>query len=327
MDRTNILILSANWRADLVYEFKRALAETCGGKIVAADMSPLSSALFAADEYEIVPPLASPGFVDRLITVCRRHNISAVIPSIDKDLPVLARIKDRLAQAGVTAVVSDLHAVQISDDKYLTYQFLREHGFPVPATWLPEEFSQLERRPKFPLLLKPRRGIGGKGIVKVEDEEALRFFLRRVEDPIVQEFLPGREFSFDTLSDLEGRPLSVVPRERLYVRDGEVFKGRTVLNMEFINLVAAVAEALRLKGPAVIQGLEDADGRLRLTEVNPRFGSGVLLSIAAGADYATDLVRLIRGERLRPYLGRFTDGLYILRYYQAFFATEYDLPK
>lgn len=324
---TNILILSANWRADLVKAFQRALSELGGGKVIAADMSPLSAALFASDAYEVVPPLDSPDFIEYLEGLCKKHGISAIIPSIDKDLPFLATHAERLRGIGVKAVVSGPDTIGICDDKLLTYQFLVDNGFPTPQTWLPQVFLSSESRPELPVLIKPRRGIGGKGVYRIEDEEELRFYLKRVPDPIIQEFLPGVEYSFDTLSDFSYEPLSVVPRERLYVRDGEVFKGKTVRNMEFIELVARLARSLRLAGPAVVQGLLDESGELRLTEVNPRFGSGALLSIAAGADYARDLIRLVRGEEVKPYLGQFRDGVYILRYYDAFYPTEDRLPR
>jgi len=323
----NILILSANWRADLVKAFQQALSELGGGLVVAADMSPLSAALLQSDEFEVVPPLDSPGFIDRLIDICRKRNISAIIPSIDKDLAFLAAHRARLSDAGITAIVSSPETIATCDDKYRTYRFFRDNGTPSPETWLPEQIGVVGKRQHYPLLIKPRRGIGGKGVFKIDSDEELNFYLKRVPDPVVQEFLPGPEYSFDTLSDFTGKALSVVPRERIYVRDGEVFKGRTVRNMEFIRLVARAAESLRLTGPAVVQGLLDRQGNLKLTEANPRFGSGALLSIAAGAELAKDLIRLIQGEKLTPKLGQFRDGVYLLRYYDAFFPTGDTLPK
>jgi len=325
--QTNILILSANWRADLVKAFQRTLAELGGGKVVAADMSPLSAALLQADDAEIVPPLDSPGFIEYLDGICQKHNISAIVPSIDKDLPFLAAHRERLKESGVTAVVSSPETIAICDDKHRTYQFFSDNGIPTPTTWLPEEFAAETNTPGWPVLLKPRRGIGGKGIYRVENKEELHFYLKRTASAVIQEFLPGVEYSFDTLSDFDGKVLSVVPRERLYVRDGEVFKGRTVKNMRFIELVARATEVLKLIGPAVVQGLLDERGDLKLTEANPRFGSGALLSIAAGADQAKDLIRLIRGEDVKAKLGQFRDGVYLLRYYDAFFPDEETLPK
>ena len=38
--------------------------------------------------------------------------------------------------------------------------------------------------------------------------------------PVVQEYLDGPEFTLDLLCDFEGRPLSVVPRERVVIRAG-----------------------------------------------------------------------------------------------------------
>ena len=135
--QTNILFLSANWRADLVKAFQRALAELGGGKVVAADMSPLSAALLQSDEFEVVPPLDAPDFVEHLESICKKYNISAIIPSIDKDLPFLASHRERLRKHGITAIVSSPETIAVCDDKHRTYLFFSDNGIPSPRTWLP----------------------------------------------------------------------------------------------------------------------------------------------------------------------------------------------
>ena len=52
--------------------------------------------------------------------------------------------------------------------------------------------------------------------------QELECLAKRVGDYVAQPFVAGREYSVDVLCDWDGRPLCVVPRERLRVRAGEV---------------------------------------------------------------------------------------------------------
>ena len=79
------------------------------------------------------------------------------------------------------------------------------------------------------------------------------FYTRTLEDIIIQEYLVGDEYTIDTLSDLEGRVLSAVPRKRLEVRAGEVSKAVTVKDNRLIELAVRVIEALGIIGPANLQ--------------------------------------------------------------------------
>jgi carbamoyl-phosphate synthase large subunit len=57
----------------------------------------------------------------------------------------------------------------------------------------------------------------------------------------------------------------------------------------------------------------------RLFEANARFGSGVVLSIAAGADQAAMLADALCRREVAPAVGAFRSGTVMLRYDEAFF--------
>ena len=78
----------------------------------------------------------------------------------------------------------------------------------------------------FPLFIKPRVGRGGVSAFPVRNARELAFFVDYVPNPVVQAFLDGPEFTIDVLCDFAGRPIAVVPRERVVVRAGVVDRGR-----------------------------------------------------------------------------------------------------
>ena len=49
---------------------------------------------------------------------------------------------------------------------------------------------------------------------------------------IIQEYLPGKEYTVDVLSDLDGNSLLAIPRERIEVKAGISSKGKiTLMNL------------------------------------------------------------------------------------------------
>ena len=105
----------------------------------------------------------------------------------------------------------------------------------------------------------------------------------------------------DVLCDMDGNLIYVVPRERLEVRDGEVNKSRVVLDDGIIALSKKVVESMKLegkvRGPLTVQCFKTKDGSLKMLEINPRFGGGVPLSFASGADYAGAFSDILEGRK------------------------------
>jgi len=67
------------------------------------------------------------------------------------------------------------------------------------------------------------------------------------------------------------------------------------------------------------------DGKPLFIEINPRFGGAANLSIRAGADSPSYLLRLMRGETLESCLGQFTNHLTMLRFVEDTFLLPDEL--
>jgi carbamoyl-phosphate synthase large subunit len=173
-------------------------------------------------------------------------------------------------------------------------------------------------QPSFPLFVKPRSGRGGVGAFAIRDQRELEFFLSYVEEPLIQEYLSGPEFTIDMLCDFRGRPLAIVPRERVVIRAGVIDRGRTVNDPALIELAQACAAALPFAGAINIQ-CRVVDGRPVVFEINPRFSGGIPLTIEAGADFPAMLLRLASGHRVAPAIGQFRDNLWMTSYETSLF--------
>jgi carbamoyl-phosphate synthase large subunit len=98
-------------------------------------------------------------------------------------------------------------------------------------------------------------------------------------------------------------------------KGGESIKGMTLKDLDLIEFGRTVAEALPIYGPANIQCFRQPDGRHEVTDVNPRFGGGFPLPLAAGSRYPELALALADGERPAQRLGDFRDGVVMTRFF------------
>jgi len=276
--------------------------------------------MHVVDRAHRVTPIARRRYIPELLDLVERHRIDLLVPTIDTELPKLAAARDRFAERGCTAVISSPDVIAVGRDKMLTYVALTAAGIDTPATW-PAKQVLKRRRHRFPYQIKPRHGSAGLGNYRVDDVEALRFWAKRVPDAVVQEFVPGVEFTLDVYAGLDGRVRCVVPRQRLEVRSGEVQKARIVKDPRLIEIGRRVVESITgCIGVITVQCIRTPRKRIRVIEINPRFGGGVPLAIHAGADFPRWLMAEHLGRRIRFAPNAYRDGVHMLRYDQSLFT-------
>jgi carbamoyl-phosphate synthase large subunit len=317
----NVLITAASRRVPLVQAFRRALDQVGGGMVVVTDINPLSPAVYAADRSYRVPLASDPAYVDEILAISTSLGVGLVVPTIDDELIGLALAAPRFEDAGVRVAVSSAEATAICNDKHATCRTLSARGIAAATSFLP---GDLPPDPQFPLFIKPRFGRGSVAAFPVRTARELEFFLDYVPDPVVEQYLDGPEFTIDMLCDFSGRPLSIVPRERVVIRAGVSDRGRTCKDPRLIELARSCAAVLRFAGPVNIQ-CRVVDGHPVVFEINPRFSGGIPLTIAAGADFPRMLAELALGQRVRAGIGRFRENVWMTNHETAIFLEQEEI--
>lgn len=293
----NLLLTSIGKRVELVEHLKSRF------RLVGVDASLENPARCFVDAFYQVPRCSEEGYVEMLLFVCKREKISLLVPLYEPEFSVLDAARERFAEIGVTLVLSEKAVLEICDDKNKTAAFFEKYQIPAPRTFAAGEVREMivGREGKYPVVIKPADGMGSESVFYAKNRKELEFFYGYVKNALVQECVSGEEYTIDVLCDFWGEPIYIVPRIRLEVRAGEVTKSRVDLQRIVIeetrNLLAALNREGGVKGPLTIQCFLEKDGEsLRFLEINPRFGGGVPLAFAAGADYASALVEM--GEQL-----------------------------
>ena len=325
MDIT-ILFTSVGRRVELLNLFRDAYRSLgLNGRIIGMDIDPLAPALSVADDHYIVPRLDDPAFGSQLMEICRREKVDLVFPTIDPDIPMLARYRTELKRIGSQALVVCPEAAAVAADKWKTAKFFQSLDINTPRCWLPADLESLS--PQFPLFIKPRYGSASKNAFKVRNAQELAFFADYVSDPIVQEFIEGCEITNDVVCDLHGEVIAVVSRKRIEVRSGEVAKGMTVYDPQITETCIRIASGLQAVGPVTVQCIVK-DGQPYFTEINARVGGGAPLGVRAGVDWPRWLLAQATGQKLAPLpVGTYQTGLCMSRFDDSIFLSEAECEK
>lgn len=294
--RVSILFTSIGRRVELVQAFRSA-AKRLGIKlaIIGADISDTAPALAYCDESVIVPRISSPEYIPALIQVCQEKSVHALVPTIDTDLLLLSKEKQRFAEIGTTVFVSDADKIAICRDKRVTSEYFASIGLHAPVAV--SDIAQYSGG--FPAFIKPIDGSSSIGANRADHYEDLKMYAKQLDSYVIQPFASGTEYTVDIFCDTHGEPIYITPRVRVAVRGGEVLKTRIHHEESIISEMHTLIRSFKPCGPITVQLIRnEACGVNQYIEINPRFGGGAPLSVKAGADAAEAMLRLLSGETL-----------------------------
>jgi carbamoyl-phosphate synthase large subunit len=279
------------------------------GKIVAIDCEPMSVGFYLSDAYHVVPFAIEDDYWKEVLKVIRKEKINLIVPTGDADIVHFSRNKKMLEKLGVISFMSDYDSIRDCQDKLRFYQ--KSYGDQFPKT------SDNWRDISFPILCKPRRGSGSRGVYVWEDESQVRDLtvidnLHVSKEYIYQEYLPGTEYTIDVFCDLESNPLSILPRERLQTKAGISTKGKIVRNKQIESACATLCSNFKLKGPVCLQMKEDASGIPKFIEANPRLGGGTYFTTLAGVNFMKIMLDIVNGNDIEV---KEPKEITVLRYY------------
>ena len=268
--------------------------EVFGASGLPAPIDPSVSLLGAERRFEL-PFIDDPTFDHALSELCTRLGIDRIFPTLDAAVGPLA------AREEPPIVGADAETATVCLSKSAVY---RSVGRVVP---IPRPFTSGDSLPAF---AKPDRGSGSRGAIRLDSLDALRA-AQSESSLLVQEYLPGREFTVDCLGGADGRLIACSPRERVAVTAGIARAATCVVEPVLIAHCEAIQTQLRVVGPWFAQFREDRDGTARLMEVNCRIAGSSGLSRLAGVNIP--LMAVLESIGVSVVQPRRLDGITLLR--------------
>lgn len=311
----NILVLSVGTRNKIIQYFKKELQGK--GKIIATDMSRLAPALYEADAFYIVPRMTEPGYIEKILEICRTEKIQGVLSLIDPELSLLAENQDRFAAIGTCVIGSDYEICERSLNKWEMYQWLKEHHYHCAKSYVDKEefFKDIEKgQAKYPVFVKPVCGSASIAISKVYDRETIELLFQHNEGLMIQEYLEGQEIGADCYIDMiSGKLVSVFTKKKLVMRAGETDKAESFIDQKLNELLGAFAEEMGYRGQIDIDVFEK-DGTYYISEVNPRFGGGYPHAYECGVNHMKLIVNNLEGKENSKQEPGYDEGIYMMKY-------------
>lgn len=308
----NILILSSGRRVSLVKAFQQAVVDLeLDVKILCADMNPNRAAACQIAELSFsLPHCLEDNYTETLLKLCKKHNISMVVPTIDTELKVLAKNKQKFLDENIVLVVSDYELVKKCRDKRLTNSMFEQLDMPVPVTY---ELDKI----KFPCFSKPISGSLSQDIRILKSREELDTWDVEKSQMMYMEIVDTSvfsEFTIDIYYNQNSELKCIVPRQRLEVRGGEVSKALTVKSL--LPLIKPIMDKISgAFGCLTLQVFKhNITDEIYGIEINPRFGGGFPLTNLSGAQYPKWLIQEVFLNQSFEYFDGWKDQLMMLRY-------------
>jgi len=327
MEKINVLVTGVGG-GGVGHEVVKALRLAGRYWIVGVDLSPHSLGFFDVDEAYTVPPAFDPQYIDILLNICKCKQIKVLISGSEPELKVISINRKRLLDLGLFLPINSSKVIERGMDKWITMNFLKDHGFPVPETKIIRIAEEIPKEFLLPAVIKPAVGGGGSNnTFLVQNQEELDFSCRhllyRGIDVLLQEYVgtPDDEYTVGVLNTLDGVFIGSIALRRVILSGLsnriKVANLTTRKNLSPILAISsgisqgiiddfpevrraceAIAKSFNSCGPLNIQG-RFVSGKFYTFEINPRLSGTSYIRALMGFNETDLLIRYhLQGENL-----------------------------
>lgn len=237
------------------------------------------------DVFEKALPTHHPDYLEWLLKVLQRYTIDMLIPGIEADLYHWVENQGVIQATGASPLLNDTSLILLCKDKWQFYEALRASAQPcaIPSA-LDANFAELAERFGLPFLLKPRRGFGSKGLVRVPDAASFVRHQKMMGNILLAQPLVGNddeEFTTSAFGDGHGAYYAEITLRRKLSPDGFTDRAEVVDSAQFRETLIELCKQFRPLGPTNFQFRLGPQGPL-LLEINPRISSSTSIRSAFG---------------------------------------------
>lgn len=239
-------------------------------------------------------------YVNEIIKIIKKEKIDFVHAQPDPEVKILSEYREQIP---ANTFLPSKFAVEISQDKWKTYQQLKKHNVPVADTIRVENAESLRKifqNNRKILWIRASRGAGGKASLPVTSLEQAKVWIEywlerglKWNDFLVNEYLQGKEVSWLSIWK-NGKLICSQQKERIeWVQAGispSGVTGTTAIqktvqypNVNQICTATVLAVDTNPNGIFVVDVKENRRGIPCITEINPgRFFTTSLFFATAG---------------------------------------------
>jgi carbamoyl-phosphate synthase large subunit len=269
---------------------------------------------FRCDRCYLVPLTLASGYLERMRDILQTESPDLILCCRDEDTYILSQLKSEHPELPGVLPLANPQAALIGLDKWQTWLFARKHGLPFAESFMPGESGDaaaLEtfcQRVGYPLIAKPARGFGSRGVCFIRDAGDAQTMAQR-PDYLVQEFVGEPQCLEPYFKSLQGPPPLFAQFEDASHRSGHTIIDRNgalapvsltesktvrgprpnwrISDPELVALTLNYAGSLFLEGgtgPITVQYRRDRLGAWKAIEMNLRTTGGTAARFLRGID-------------------------------------------
>lgn len=294
-------------------------------RVISTNSEVAAAGNFRCDRTYLVEPAAhEEEYITSIVDIIEKEKPDIIIPGRDDDIVILARLKEQMPEYRENFLTGSENFAHIMDDKVKSYKFALRYGLPFAPTVqtatpnVKEEAKKLLNKFGFPMIAKPSKGNGSRGIWAVTNQNQLDNIIKEADYAIQPMF--GREdnieldttFGIPFIWDIPEKALHAV--QVLITKKGEVgpsigFVSEMVGGkcerlelctnpelLEIANKFATHAAAEGWIGTFNIQFKNDKQYGFQAIEMNGRFSGGTSARYYLGFDEVAWILKEWLGE-------------------------------
>jgi carbamoyl-phosphate synthase large subunit len=316
MERKNILMSGAGGSGTIA--LIKELSKNQLYNLVVVDADRYAVGLYLCENSYVVPFVKELNYKNVIREIIERHSIDVYIPLIDEEIEVAYDIQQYYPKMHL--LVPDKKFCNDMLNKWIMFNIFTENDLPVPYTQLLGSKEKLQFTT--PKIVKPIVGRGSRGVQIVNSLEELEAYLvlskYKAEELILQEYIQGTEYTVSVVVNKSGKVLAVVPK-RIVRKKGITQIAVTENNAIITQLCNELQKKLKANGPFNVQ-LMMVDDKPYVFEVNPRFSTSVVLTMAAGIN---EVDVLLKDSLNIPYsINDYKSGVIMSRFYEQKFLMD-----
>jgi len=247
------------------------------------------------------PSASEKKFVRDIVDIIKNKTYEFLVSTNDVTLMTISSNRDKIGKY-VDLPLPSHETLEICDNKSKTIEMAEKLDIPCPKTFFVRDISDIKDVAKdidFPVVIKPFRGQGARGVSFVQTPEMLEEQYKKTKavygDAMIQEYIKGVRYNLGVIFNYKHEPKRLALWKTIRFVGGITIFGETVEQPKVLKLGLKFLKKIRYFGVGIIDFIMDEkDNRPKLMEINPRFAGNMTIPIEAGVDFPYLLYRMLK---------------------------------
>lgn len=249
-------------------------------EVFAMDSDEKVAKLYKNEKIFTVPNINEENFELVIENIIAEHKIDIYIPGIDEEILIAIEISKKM---GIQVLSPSEDFVKLCLDKFELMKALTNEKVSNIETYMADKYNEDF---DYPIFLKPNIGRGSRGIKKIDNfnEYEAYFTLEeyKKEEVLVQPFVGGDEYTVSVTVNNLNQLISIVPKI-VFTKQGITKHAQSIKHEKIEKICKKIVELLSPNGSFNVQ-LKLLDNEIYIFEINPRFSTTLVLSVASGVN-------------------------------------------